>query len=189
MAIHRQTPPGYPAGWECDARLADGGTIHVRPIRPDDGERLLRFHGRLSPQTVYLRFFSPHPQLSDEEVDRFTHVDYEDRVALVAEDDDDLVAVARYDRVAGTDEAEVAFVVQDDNQGRGVATLLLERLAAMARHQGIGRFVAQTMLQNQRMLRVFRDAGFDRTTSSADGIVQVVLQIAERPDSTPRRLR
>jgi GNAT superfamily N-acetyltransferase len=187
MAMCGQTPPGYPAESEFDARLADGGTIHVRPIRPDDGERLVRFHAQLSPQTVYLRFFSPHPQLNDKEVDRFTHVDYEDRVALVAEDGDDLVAVARYDRVAGTDEAEVAFVVRDDHQGRGVATLLLEHLAAMARDRGIGRFVAQTMLQNQRMLSVFRDAGFNRTTSSADGIVQVVLQIAGRPDPTPRR--
>jgi acetyl coenzyme A synthetase (ADP forming)-like protein len=175
--------PGYPADWALDAVLADGGTIHVRPIRPDDGERLQRFHARLSPETIYLRFFSPRPWLSPEEVEWFTHLDYEDRVALVAVDGDELAAVARYDRLAGTDEAEVAFVVQDDHQGRGVATLLLEYLAAMAWDRGIGRFVAQTFLHNQRMLRVFRDAGFERTTSTADGIVRVVLPIAPTYES------
>ena len=70
--------------WAADAVLADGGTVHVRPIRPDDGERLIDLHARLSAQTIYLRFFSPRPNLTPAEVERFTHVDYEDRMALVA---------------------------------------------------------------------------------------------------------
>ncbi len=102
----------------------DGATVHVRPIRPNDGNRLLRFYRRLSPETVYGRFFIAHPGLSAGEVDHFTHVDYHDRLALVGEHADELVAVARYDRVPGTVDAEVAFVVSDAHQGRGLGTLL-----------------------------------------------------------------
>ena len=85
-----------------DAVLADGGTVHVRPITPGDRERLIAFHGRLSPETVQLRFFTPHPRLSDAEVERFTQVDGTDRAALVATQDDEIVAVVRYDRTPGT---------------------------------------------------------------------------------------
>ena len=74
-----------PRHWETDAVLADGGTVHVRPIRPDDKDRLVDLHGRLSDRTIYYRFFSPHPRLTPREVERFTTVDHEDRVALVAQ--------------------------------------------------------------------------------------------------------
>src|SRR5690606_39404799 len=77
-------PEGYPAGYEADVVLADGATAHVRPIRPDDAERLLAFHARQSPQSIYFRYFSPRPRLSDKDVERLTHVDYSDRMALIA---------------------------------------------------------------------------------------------------------
>ena len=133
--------------------------MHVRPIGPDDGEALRAFHARLSPESIVLRFFGPHPRLSDAEVERFTHVDGVDRVALVAERASQIVAVARYDRTPGSDEAEVAFVVDDAYQGRGLGTLLLQRLADAARAQGIRRLVADTLSENFRMLNVFRDGG------------------------------
>ena len=85
----------YPTRWEADVVLADGGTVHVRPIRPDDGDRLRALHDRLSPETIYLRFFSPVPKLSDSMVERFTHVDYVDRLALVAMLGDEIVARGR----------------------------------------------------------------------------------------------
>src|SRR4029077_104948 len=116
-------------------------------------------HGRLSPETVQLRFFTAHPRLSDAEVERFTNVDGRDRAALVAVLDDGIGAVVRYDRSPGTDEAEVAFVVEDAQQRRGVATLLLEHLAALARSNGITRFTAETLGPNRRMLDLSRDAG------------------------------
>jgi acetyl coenzyme A synthetase (ADP forming)-like protein len=157
--------------------LLDGGTVHVRPIRPDDGSALVAFHGRLSQDTVYSRFFSAKPTLSADEVEHFTHVDHDARVALVAELDDRIVAVARYDRTKQEWEAEVAFVVADEHQGRGIATVLLEHLASAARERGITRFVAETLSGNRRMLEVFRAAGFDETARYDDGVVHVELAI------------
>jgi acetyl coenzyme A synthetase (ADP forming)-like protein len=167
----------YPDHWASDAVLADGGTVHIRPIRSDDGGALVDFHSRLSLQTTYLRFFTPHPVLSADEVERFTHVDYDRRVALVAELDSRIIGVGRYDRLDDSNAAEVAFVVADEHQGRGIGTVLLEHLAAAARERGINRFVAETLPHNQRMLRVFNDAGFADTEQFDDGVVKVALAI------------
>ena len=173
----------YPARYEADVVLSDGATVHVRPIRPDDGDGLVALHGRLSAETVYLRFFSPMPRLSPDLVRRFTHVDYEDRMALVAVLGDDLIGVARYDRLPTTRDAEVAFVVDDAHQGRGLGTILLEHLAVAARENGIERFVAETLPQNRRMLDVFRSAGFGDERTFADGVVAVSFHIDPTPES------
>jgi acetyl coenzyme A synthetase (ADP forming)-like protein len=170
-------PSAPPAYWECDVVLADGGTVHVRPVSPEDADRLLAFHAGLSDETVFLRFFSAKPTLSVEEVERFTHVDHHSRVALVAELGDRLVGVARYDRESCADSAEVAFVVGDEDQGRGIGTILLEHLAAAARERGITRFVAQTLAHNDRMLGVLRAAGFAERTRIEGGVVHVELLI------------
>ena len=142
-----------------DALLADGRVVQVRPIDPTDAARLVHFHESLSPETTRLRFFTPHPYLSEAEVARFTTVDHHDREALVALADDELIGVARYDREAGSQDAEVAFVVADAWQGSGVASLLLEHLAARARAEGLTSFVADTLPENRRMQRVFIDSG------------------------------
>jgi acetyl coenzyme A synthetase (ADP forming)-like protein len=147
----------------------------VRPLGPEDADRLVAFHAALSDETVYLRFFAPKPTLSPEEVERFTHVDHDTRVALVAEVRDRVVAVARYDRHPDTDSAEVAFVVSDEHQGRGIGTVLLEHLVAAARERGITRFVAETLAHNRHMLGVFRAAGFAERTRLRDGVVHVEL--------------
>jgi acetyl coenzyme A synthetase (ADP forming)-like protein len=179
MTIEAMTagPGAAPAYWECDVILADGGTVHVRPLGPEDGDRLVAFHAGLSHDTVYLRFFAPKPTLSPDEVEWFTHVDHHARVALVAELGGRLVGVARYDREPGTDSAEVAFVVSDEHQGRGIGTALLEHLAAAARERGITRFVAETLAENRHMLDVFRAAGFAEHTRVEDGVVHVELLI------------
>ena len=172
-----------PAHWETDAVLADGGAVHVRPIRPDDADRLVDLHSRLSDRTIYYRFFSPHPRLSPREIQRFTTVDYVDRVALVALLDDRFVAVARYDRLPGTSEAEVAFVVADEHQGRGVGSLLLEHLAAAARERGITRFFAETLADNRAMQSVFKQAGWAARSTWADGVVHVEFAIEPTPEA------
>jgi acetyl coenzyme A synthetase (ADP forming)-like protein len=166
-----------PAQWESDVVLLDGGTVHVRPIQPDDGPALVAFHAGLSEDSVYSRFFSAKPRLSAAEVEHFTHVDHDARVALVAELGDRIVGVARYDRTTQEREAEVAFVVADEHQGRGIATLLLEHLASAARERGITRFVAETLAGNRRMLEVFRSAGFDEVARYEGGVVHVDLAI------------
>lgn len=167
----------YPSHWETDAVLSDGGAVHVRPITPDDADRLADLHGRLSDRTIYYRFFSPRPRLSPREIQRFTTVDHIDRVALVAMLDDHFIAVARYDRLPGTSEAEVAFVVADEHQGRGVGALLLEHLAAAARERGITRFFAETLSDNRAMQGVFKSAGWESKSKWADGVVHVEFAI------------
>jgi len=171
-------PDDYPFDLEADVLLADGAVVAVRPIVPSDAERLLRLHGRLSEESRYLRFFSPLRELPPSLLRRFVEVDYVDRLALVALLGDEMIGVARYDRLPGGDEAEVAFVVDDAHQGRGIATVLLEHLAAAARARGIGRFVAETLPHNRRMLGVFSSVGFLAERSLGDGVVTVTMEIA-----------
>jgi GNAT superfamily N-acetyltransferase len=104
----------------------------VRPILPTDIESLLAFHSRLSDESIYMRFFGHRRDLPRLEAERFVNVDYAQRMALVAVVDGELVAIGRYDTLDNGEEAEVAFVVMDDQQGRGIATVLLEHLASVA---------------------------------------------------------
>jgi len=135
------------------------------------------FHDSLSPRSVYRRFFSAHPRLSVGEVERFTHVDYVDRMAFVVTDEDRIVAVGRYERLPETDEAEVAFVVTDAYQHRGIGSRLLVHLAEAARGNGIAQFHAQTLSENRDMLGVFLSSGYPVTTTSEAGTVTVRFPI------------
>lgn len=166
----------YPSEWESDIVLTDGGTVRLRPVRPDDDAGLLGLYERLSDESIYLRFFSPVPRPTARQLERLSHVDYRDRMALVAVLGDDIVAVARYDRVS-EDEAEVAFTVEDSQQGRGLGTVMLEHLAVIARAHEIRRFVADTLPSNRRMLDVFRNAGFQIDRSFESGTVRVAFPI------------
>ncbi len=168
--------------WDADVVLSDGGTVHVRPVHPSDLERWRRFHGGLSSDSVYYRYFSPKPRLNVAELTRFTTVDMADRAALVAMLGDDIIADARYDRWAGKDEAEVAFVVADEHHGRGITTLLLEHLAAIARLNGIVRFTAEVLADNRAMLAVFAKAGWPLSRELDSGIIDVVFDIVPTPD-------
>ncbi|MGY0232382.1 bifunctional acetate--CoA ligase family protein/GNAT family N-acetyltransferase [Longispora urticae] len=177
-------PDRYPAHRAADVLLADGGTVHLRPIRPSDGPELRRFHSRLSQRTRYYRYFSAYPRIPDRDLARFTTVDHHAREALVAELGEDLIAVGRYDRLdtAADDgvkaRAEVAFVVEDAHQSRGIGSILLEHLAAAAREEGIEQFVAEVLPENGGMLRVFSDAGYQVDRSYADGVVHLVFDNA-----------
>lgn len=163
--------------WEADAVLRDGRTVHLRSIRPDDAGLVQQFHERQSPESIYFRFFSPRPRLSERELRHFTTVDGHDRVAFVALLHGQLIGVARYERYTGTDTAEVAFFVDDGHHGRGLATLLLEYLAAAARENGIGRFRASTLPANRKMLGVFAAAGYEIATHIEDGVVDVAFDL------------
>ncbi|MEO7979961.1 MAG: GNAT family N-acetyltransferase [Sporichthyaceae bacterium] len=173
---------GYPAHWEADVVLRDGGTAHLRPIRPTDADRLRRFHSRLSDETIYYRFFSLYRDLSDRDVEKFTVVDHHDRAALVATIGDEMIGVVRYERV-GPDEAEVAFNIEDDHQGRGLGTVFLEHLAAAARERGISRFVADVLPANRKMLHVFSDAGYVVDQGFEDGVARVSFDLEPTEDS------
>jgi GNAT superfamily N-acetyltransferase len=175
------SPLRYPQDLERDLVSLDGAAYHLRPIRPDDASRLADFHRQLSSYSVYLRFFGPHPALSDKELEHFTCVDYEDRLALVAEVDGRLIAVGRYDRVPESTEAEVAFVVAGAFQHRGIGTALLDELAKAAWARGITTFVAETLAENSPMLGVFLASGFPVSTSRDHGTVMLRFPIEPTP--------
>ncbi|MFF7838399.1 GNAT family N-acetyltransferase [Streptomyces ossamyceticus] len=171
----------YPAHWEADVVLRDGGTARIRPITVDDAERLVSFYEQVSDESKYYRFFAPYPRLSAKDVHRFTHHDFVDRVGLAATVGGEFIATVRYDRIgadgmpasAPADEAEVAFLVQDAHQGRGVASALLEHIAAVARERGIRRFAAEVLPANSKMIKVFTDAGYQQKRSFEDGVVRL----------------
>ena len=156
-------------------------------MRPADVEKLVRFHHSLSPETTYLRFFGFHADLSPSELYRFTHVDHRDREAIIAVVDREIVAVARYDRFEASTDAEVAFVVADSWQGRGLGALLFARLARRAREVGVERFIAETLSQNRPMLAVFRHAGLPVRLRAERDVVHVEIDLGSgdpRPAGT-----
>ena len=180
-------PAGYPVGLDVTEFLRDGTVVTFRPIRPSDGDALVAFHDGLSARSVYRRFFFAHPHLTQGEVERFTHVDYVERMAYAVLDGDRIVGVGRYERIPGGTDAEVAFVVTDDHQHLGIGTLLLDHLADVARGHGVTGFVAQTLSDNRDMLGVFLASGFPVTTSTAAGTVTLRLPIDPSDDYVAAR--
>ncbi|MFG2843300.1 GNAT family N-acetyltransferase [Kitasatospora sp. NPDC048296] len=185
-AVANPAQPDYPQHWEADVLLRDGGTARIRPITPADAGRLVEFYEQVSDQSKYFRFFAPYPRLSDKDVRRFTHHDFVNRVGLAVVVRDHFIATVRYDRIDadgrpsdhGTD-AEVAFLVQDAHQGRGVASALLEHIAAVAQERGIRRFQAEVLPENRKMVKVFTDAGYTQHRSFADGVVHLEFDLEQ----------
>ena len=133
--------------------LKDGARVTLRPIRPEDQAGLTQLYSRLSPETAYQRFFTVMARLPPDWARFLANVDYERRMAIVATGPgDQLISVARYDHGEAADEAEIAIVVQDQWQGRGVGTILLTELLGYAEAKGIRRFRAYVLAENRRML-------------------------------------
>lgn len=174
-----------PTTGEKKVLLRDGGVALVRGLTTQDGPALLALHEDLSPQTLYLRFFSASRLSAKRYVSRLIRPESSDHGAVVLELQGRLVGVAAYERLEDGGPtpasemgcAEVAFVVADDQHGRGIGTLLLEDLAALARSRGIHRFTAETLARNAPMLHVFRDAGFDVAFKSALDTVEVSINL------------
>ncbi|MFD9307966.1 GNAT family N-acetyltransferase [Streptomyces sp. NPDC060048] len=186
-----ESDPSYPDHWEADVVLRDGGTARIRPITTDDAGRLVSFYEQVSDESKYYRFFAPYPRLSDRDVHRFTHHDYVDRVGLAATIGGEFIATVRFDRIDSdgrpatgpSDEAEVAFLVQDAHQGRGVASALLEHIGAVARERGIRRFAAEVLPANTKMIKVFTDVGYQQKRSFEDGSVHLTLDLEPTAES------
>jgi GNAT superfamily N-acetyltransferase len=147
--------------------LRDGARVWIRAIRPDDKERLAQFHARLSPESVYFRFFEFKRTLSPQDLRHFTELDFTRRVGLVATLGSDagaaIVGVARYDvlprRTLGLPDGELGIVVEDAHQGRGIGTLLLRHLLGLAYAHGVRHIVADVLPQNSRMLELVAGSG------------------------------
>src|SRR4051812_1384108 len=172
--------------WETDVVLADGGTVHLRPRRPEDAARIAELYQRMSAASRYLRFAGATSAQRAGTIESAPEVDYDHHFSVVAELRGDVVGVAGYFRIPNDeadDEAEVAFAVDDREQGRGLGTLMLEYLVAAARERGIHRFVAFVVSDNLQMLRVFSAAGFDVHKQWGGGLVEVRFDIEPTPGS------
>ncbi len=169
----------FPKHWVVDVLASDGGVVHLRPIVPSDADALIEFHSQLSERTRYLRYFGPYPTMPQRDVLNFTTVDHRSRVAFVAILGDDIIAVGRYERlpVGDGNSAEVAFVVADAHQGRGLGPILLEHLAGAAAENGVGPFVAEVLSENRHMVSVFREAGYQVSRTFEGSVLHLEFAI------------
>lgn len=165
-------------------RLRDGTTARLRPIRPGDAGALTALYDRLSPESAYQRFFTVMRRLPPDWARILASVDHDRRAAIVAvAPGDQLVGVARYGCEPGSDEAEIALVVQDGWQGRGLGTILLTALLDHGASRGLTRFRAYVLATNQRMLRLVEEVGLIGERSLDQGVMS--LRFTRRPPRPP----
>ena len=160
-----------------DVVLRDGSTMRFRPPRLEDAPALLDFFRGLSDRSLYLRFHG-HPTVDERLVEPVLEPDWTERGSLVGMEGERIAALATYVRLRNAGIAEVAFAVADELQGRGIATRMLERLAALASLVGIEEFLAEVMPDNGAMLRVFAEAGFQTSRTTESGTTEVRLRLA-----------
>jgi len=177
-----ETKAAYPSQYETELVLRDGSVVLLRPIRHDDTERWLDFIHRLSSRTKYLRFHHVPKEMVLEDAVRFCTVDYTNTLAFVAEllrgQQKDIIAIGRYYRLPDKRTAEVAFVIEDAYQGRGIGTGLVKWLVDLARQNGITTFEADVLAENREMMGVFRSYGFHVTSELEGGTFHVSFPIA-----------
>ena len=184
--IDNVEPAGYPASWEFDGLLTDGDAVLVRPVRPSDAKALTGMHVRARPGASP-DISATHPALVASEMSHFTTVDYRARMAFVVLAADRMVAFASFDRSVVRDSvAQIAFVVDDTFQNRGIATLLFESLAAYAHAMGIDQFVAEVLEENSHMLNVLLSTGLHSTSVNQEGTVRIEIDL--RPTARYRDL-
>ena len=168
--------------------LRNGLTVTIRPLRSDDRDRIARAIRRLDPESIYTRMFSYRTELTEAGLDRIMSVDPARAAALVvtvgAGDEETVIAMGRYvESAPGHAErtAEVAFVVEEDYQGLGIAARLLRHLADVARTRGIVTFEADVLAENKSMLAVFARSGLPMRKERDGGTVHVTLSLADAP--------
>src|SRR5579864_1210916 len=157
----------YPIEYVWDWAMKDGTAVTIRPIRPEDEPLMVKFHETLSDRSVYLRYFgslSLKTRIAHERLIRICFGDYDRELALVAEVKDaqgnEIVGVGRMNRVIGTDEAEVAVIVTDNYQNRGLGGELLRRVIRVAREEGVHAVVSEMMADNLAMQVISKNLGF-----------------------------
>jgi RimJ/RimL family protein N-acetyltransferase len=171
--------PEYPRAFEREVTLNDGARVRIRPVLPEDETRLVTLYGRLSENTRYQRFFTARKSLPPDWAHHFANVDYRRRMALVAERDlgwrPELIGVARYELAGESEPAEVAIVVQDYWQGKGLGTLLLKGILRAGNANGIRDFRAYVLADNDRLLAMLSRLTAIQRRTADQGVVEIVF--------------
>ncbi len=155
--------------------------ITFRIVRPDDAPALQRFLGWCSERTIYLRFFRSLNEFTEEKAQYFAHADGVDHFAFVAidpDDQDEIIAVVRYDREPGEEQAEYAAIVEDSWQGHGIGIDLTRRLVDVACAKGVQFFYAMVMGKNKRMLELLRHLDLPEQEYAQEGTKHVEVELA-----------
>lgn len=160
--------------------LRNGLEVVVRALRPDDGERIAEAFSKLDKESVYTRFFGPKTGLTEQDYRTIRELDFDTRVALVVTITEGgreiIIASGSYSRFA-PDAAEVAFIVEEDYHGLGIARRLLAHLGRIAGERGIVRFEAEVLPYNNAMLKVFAGCGWPLSKRSEDGAIHITLAL------------
>jgi RimJ/RimL family protein N-acetyltransferase len=174
-------------------KLKNGTPVTIRAVRPDDKRRIAEAFGNLDPESIYTRFFRHKSELTDEELKAATEVDFENTVALVVavpagEEQEIIIGAGRYILYAPPNaerSAEVAFTVEEDYQGQGIAGMILRHLIHIARAQGVAQFEAEVLPKNRAMLAVLARSGLSMKQSFEDNVVHAILSLtADAPSTT-----
>lgn len=170
--------------YEKTRTLKNGLQVTLRAIRSDDKQRLRDAFGKLEPSTIYTRFFGYKKQLTDAELTQATEIDFHTTVALLVTtgigSSETVIGAGRYVAAPGQmpDSAEIAFTVEEDFHGLGIASLILSSLAEIARENGLKRFEAEVLPTNGAMLAVFRKSGLAMRQELGEGTIHVTLELA-----------
>jgi RimJ/RimL family protein N-acetyltransferase len=190
--VGQPAPRGYPTELARTALLRDGTPVFIRPIRPDDAPRLIDAYSRLSKQSAYQRFFTLRRRLPPDWARHFADVDYQGRLALVADretvDEPELIGVARYESAQDHDLPEIALVVQDGWQGKGLGTLLLNEILGAGQSRGHRRFRALVLTDNNEMLTLLDRHTEIKERTIEDGVVALTFERRE-PSGKPSLAR
>jgi GNAT superfamily N-acetyltransferase len=164
------------AALESDFILKDGTAVHIRPIRPEDDHALIGIFNRLSPQTVYQRFFQALPELSPGMAQYLANAHYTNRMALLAEAGGDVIGVGRYERTTNPGVADLGLVVLDEWQNLGLGRILLKEILKVGKSNGIQQFRADVLAENRRMLRLLAQESqiLDRKTEA--GVASLLIE-------------
>ncbi|MBV9208354.1 MAG: GNAT family N-acetyltransferase [Actinobacteria bacterium] len=158
--------------------LRDGERIVVRPIRPADADQLAELHARLSPDSIYLRYFGFKPSLTATEIRRFTGIAERWRFALVGvRNTGQLAGVTRYEGLTGRTDAEIALIVDDALHHHGLGRLLLQRLIEVGRISGMTSLTAVVLSSNMPMLHLLQGLPVPSSSVRSGGDVEVTLDL------------
>ena len=171
-----------------ETTLRDGTAVTIRVMRPDDRQRLIAAFAKLDPSTIYTRFFSYRKEIPEPALERIGEIDFVELAGLVATigagDDETVIGGASYVGDIGEDGkrfAEVAFTIEEDYQGQGLATKLFGALAAIARRHGIARFTADVLSGNAAMLKVFARTRLPLRRQRESGVLHIELELEPQP--------